>query len=197
MSISDTEMVDSEPVVTSTASKGKQKADNGAPDRDNLPWYVPFDLLLLLRFTKVHRVEKYRPVTLNDVVSHHQITSTSECLISQRRYPLTINIVEKFIEKNRLPHLLFYGPPGTGKTSTILAVARRIYGSDYKKQTLEVRLRYISSNSLLNTRHCSWTRRMTVVSMLWGSRSSSSQKHVHCSSKSKFPYPSMSYNNWI
>lgn len=47
--------------------------------------------------------------------------------------------VERFIEKNRLPHLLFYGPPGTGKTSTILAVARRIYGADYKKQILEVR----------------------------------------------------------
>ena len=46
--------------------------------------------------------------------------------------------VEKFIEKNRLPHLLFYGPPGTGKTSTILAVARRIYGQDYRKQILEV-----------------------------------------------------------
>lgn len=47
-------------------------------------------------------------------------------------------LVEKFIEKNRLPHLLFYGPPGTGKTSTILAVARRIYGNNYKKQILEV-----------------------------------------------------------
>lgn len=46
----------------------------------------------------------------------------------------------KFIEKNRLPHLLFYGPPGTGKTSTILAVARRIYGNDYCKQILEVGL---------------------------------------------------------
>lgn len=47
--------------------------------------------------------------------------------------------VEKFIEANRLPHLLFYGPPGTGKTSTILAVARRIYGKNYRKQILEVR----------------------------------------------------------
>ena len=51
--------------------------------------------------------------------------------------------VEKFIEKNRLPHLLFYGPPGTGKTSTILAVARRIYGNDYRKQILEVRARSV------------------------------------------------------
>ena len=56
-----------------------------------------------------------------------------------RRNPPDFVSVEKFIEKNRLPHLLFYGPPGTGKTSTILAVARRIYGNDYRKQILEVR----------------------------------------------------------
>ena len=55
-------------------------------------------------------------------------------------YSNAVFIVEKFIEKNRLPHLLFYGPPGTGKTSTILAVARRIYGSTYRKQILEVSL---------------------------------------------------------
>ena len=60
-------------------------------------------------------------------------------------------VVEKFIEKNRLPHLLFYGPPGTGKTSTILAVARRIYGADYRKQILEVRI--ASTLSMLRLYH--------------------------------------------
>lgn len=35
---------------------------------------------------------------------------------------------------NRLPHLLFYGPPGTGKTSTILALARQIYGAGNVRQ---------------------------------------------------------------
>ncbi|KAF8892243.1 P-loop containing nucleoside triphosphate hydrolase protein [Infundibulicybe gibba] len=91
----------------SRAAKGKGKAaDRDRPyDNENLPW-----------------VEKYRPVTLDDVVSHKDITTT----------------IEKFIEKNRLPHLLFYGPPGTGKTSTILAVARRIYGPEYRKQILEL-----------------------------------------------------------
>jgi replication factor C subunit 2/4 len=29
-----------------------------------------------------------------------------------------------------MPHLLFYGPPGTGKTSTIMAVARQLYGPE-------------------------------------------------------------------
>ncbi|KAF9073277.1 P-loop containing nucleoside triphosphate hydrolase protein [Rhodocollybia butyracea] len=92
--------------VIPTSAKGKGKASNTDIElNENLPW-----------------VEKYRPVTLDDVVSHRDITST----------------IEKFIEKNRLPHLLFYGPPGTGKTSTILAVARRIYGAEYKKQILEL-----------------------------------------------------------
>jgi replication factor C subunit 3/5 len=42
--------------------------------------------------------------------------------------------INKFVDSNRLPHLLLYGPPGTGKTSTILALARRIYGSENMRQ---------------------------------------------------------------
>lgn len=34
--------------------------------------------------------------------------------------------------------MLLYGPPGTGKTSTILAVARKIYGSQYGNMILEL-----------------------------------------------------------
>ncbi|CAM1504008.1 Fc.00g015990.m01.CDS01 [Cosmosporella sp. VM-42] len=63
-------------------------------------------------------VEKYRPNTLDDVSGHHDILAT----------------INKFIESNRLPHLLLYGPPGTGKTSTILALARRIYGVQNMRQ---------------------------------------------------------------
>ncbi|KAL9713528.1 Subunit of heteropentameric Replication factor C (RF-C) [Leucoagaricus gongylophorus] len=103
---SDTDAHMSDAEVLPRFSKGKGKAVNlSTSDSESLPW-----------------VEKYRPVTLDDVVSHKDITST----------------IERFIEKNRLPHLLFYGPPGTGKTSTILAVARQIYGVDYKKQILEL-----------------------------------------------------------
>ncbi len=36
--------------------------------------------------------------------------------------------VKRWTAQNRLPHLLFYGPPGTGKTTTVLAIARQIYG---------------------------------------------------------------------
>uniref|UniRef100_A0AAF5PQN6 Activator 1 subunit 5 n=3 Tax=Wuchereria bancrofti TaxID=6293 RepID=A0AAF5PQN6_WUCBA len=56
-------------------------------------------------------VEKYRPASLTELVSHQEIIDT----------------LMKLINENRLPHLLFYGPPGTGKTSTILAAARMLY----------------------------------------------------------------------
>ena len=41
-------------------------------------------------------VEKYRPAVLGDLISHQDITST----------------IQKFIDMDQLPHLLFYGPPG-------------------------------------------------------------------------------------
>ncbi|CAO1385819.1 unnamed protein product [Diamesa serratosioi] len=68
-------------------------------------------------------VEKYRPATLDDLISHEEIISTSS----------------KFIKQNQLPHLLFYGPPGTGKTSTILACARQLYTpSQFSSMVLEL-----------------------------------------------------------
>ncbi|TVY22145.1 Replication factor C subunit [Lachnellula hyalina] len=63
-------------------------------------------------------VEKYRPDTLEDVSGHQDILAT----------------INKFVDTNRLPHLLLYGPPGTGKTSTVLALARRIYGAKNMRQ---------------------------------------------------------------
>lgn len=46
--------------------------------------------------------------------------------------------MNKLIEENKLPHLLFYGPPGTGKTSTCLAIAKKLYGKNYRSMVLEV-----------------------------------------------------------
>ncbi len=61
---------------------------------------------------------------MNDVVSHYHITST----------------LTELIRKNQLPHLLFYGPPGTGKTSTIVSMARDMYGrsNSYSSMVLEL-----------------------------------------------------------
>ncbi|KAM5564298.1 replication factor C subunit 3 [Rosa sericea] len=67
-------------------------------------------------------VEKYRPQSLADVAAHRDIVDT----------------IDRLTSENRLPHLLLYGPPGTGKTSTILAVARKLYGAHYHNMILEL-----------------------------------------------------------
>ncbi|WFD20297.1 Subunit of heteropentameric Replication factor C (RF-C) [Malassezia caprae] len=67
-------------------------------------------------------VEKYRPSSLDEILAHQHITAT----------------LEKFVEADQLPHLLFYGPPGTGKTSTIMALAARLYGKSYRSHVLEL-----------------------------------------------------------
>ncbi|THD24257.1 Replication factor C [Fasciola hepatica] len=56
-------------------------------------------------------IEKYRPSSLDELISHGDISKT----------------ISRFIGQGRLPHLLFYGPPGTGKTSTILAACKALY----------------------------------------------------------------------
>jgi DNA polymerase III delta prime subunit len=51
-----------------------------------------------------------------------------------------VSILTQQIDSGNLPHLLLYGPPGTGKTSTIVAAAKRMYGSAaaYSSMTLEL-----------------------------------------------------------
>ena len=48
-----------------------------------------------------------------------------------------IFIINKYLLK--LPNTLLYGPPGTGKTSSIIALAKQLYGLDfYKNRILEL-----------------------------------------------------------
>jgi replication factor C subunit 2/4 len=57
-------------------------------------------------------VEKYRPKKLENIIEQKEV----------------IKVLQNTLETGDLPHLLFYGPPGTGKTSTILAMARQLFG---------------------------------------------------------------------
>ncbi|KAF4978040.1 hypothetical protein FZEAL_5505 [Fusarium zealandicum] len=68
-------------------------------------------------------VEKYRPKTLSDVTAQDH----------------TVDVLQRTLQSSNLPHMLFYGPPGTGKTSTVLALAKELYGPDMiKSRVLEL-----------------------------------------------------------
>lgn len=68
-------------------------------------------------------VEKYRPKTLDDVAAQDH----------------TVTILRRTLQSTNLPHMLFYGPPGTGKTSTVLALAKQLYGPELiKTRVLEL-----------------------------------------------------------
>ena len=74
-------------------------------DKKQLPW-----------------VEKYRPKTIDEIISHQEIIQSLKKLISMRS----------------LPHLLFFGPSGSGKTSTIKCCASQIYGQYIDCMILEL-----------------------------------------------------------
>lgn len=68
------------------------------------------------------RVEKYRPVYLDDIVGN---TETIERL--------------KIIAKDgNMPHVIISGMPGIGKTTSILCLARQLLGNAYKEAVLEL-----------------------------------------------------------
>ncbi|MHB8586612.1 MAG: replication factor C small subunit [Thermoplasmatota archaeon] len=67
-------------------------------------------------------VEKYRPRSLDDVVGQ----------------PEVVRRLKSYVETGNLPHLLFAGPPGTGKTTCAVALARGLFGEDWKGKFLEL-----------------------------------------------------------
>ena len=67
-------------------------------------------------------IEKYRPKNIDEIISHDQ----------------NIETIKKLLTGGALPHLLFHGSPGTGKTSTIMALAKEIYGANVRLMALKL-----------------------------------------------------------
>jgi replication factor C small subunit len=67
-------------------------------------------------------IEKYRPQTLDDIVGHEAITER----------------LTHYIEQEDLPHLMFAGPAGVGKTTAAMAIAKEIYGDEWRSFFLEL-----------------------------------------------------------
>ena len=68
-------------------------------------------------------VEKYRPISLDEVINQKE----------------TIKSLKSFLKTPQtMPHLLFAGPAGTGKTSAALCIARHLLGGGWRDHTLEL-----------------------------------------------------------
>ena len=65
--------------------------------------------------------EKHRPDTLSEVVGQDEITDR----------------LEAFVREESIPHMLFSGPPGTGKTTCAIALAKDLYGDEWKQNFME------------------------------------------------------------
>ena len=66
--------------------------------------------------------EKYRPQSLDEIVNQKEIVSR----------------FKNFVAEKNLPHLLLVGPAGIGKTTSILALAKDLYGPSYRNFILEL-----------------------------------------------------------
>jgi replication factor C small subunit len=66
--------------------------------------------------------EKYRPKTLDEMVDREEVISR----------------FRSFVKDKNLPHLLLVGPAGVGKTTSILCLARDLYGLGYHNYILEL-----------------------------------------------------------
>lgn len=68
------------------------------------------------------RVEKYRPVFLDDVVGNTE----------------TIDRLKIIAKEGNMPHVIISGMPGIGKTTSVLCLARQLLGDSYKEAVLEL-----------------------------------------------------------
>jgi replication-associated recombination protein RarA len=79
-------------------------------------------LNLLNRSLMFFRVEKYRPVFLDDVVGNTE----------------TIERLKIIAREGNMPHVIISGMPGIGKTTSVLCLARQLLGDTYKEAVLEL-----------------------------------------------------------
>src|SRR5207249_4461498 len=67
-------------------------------------------------------VEKYRPKSLDDVVGQEEI----------------VERLKAYAKEGNLPHLLVAGPAGTGKTTCAIALARDMFGENWRQNYYEL-----------------------------------------------------------
>jgi len=66
--------------------------------------------------------EKYRPSSFEEIKGQKDI----------------IEKIKAFVKSGNMPHLLFSGPAGVGKTTLSLVIAKKLFGENWRQNTLEL-----------------------------------------------------------
>ena len=133
--------------LTSTKITKEQKLnlndDLISPYDSNIIDYVTINKLLnqnkkkkikeIIRY--IPFIEKYRPKSFDDLILQ----------------PAMQYKISNIIENQTLPNIIITGSPGTGKTSTILCLAKKVFGKHYKDMILELNASNNRTLDFINT----------------------------------------------
>ncbi len=86
--------------------------------------------------------EKYRPKRLKEVINQKHV----------------VERLKSFVRNRKIPHMIFAGPPGTGKTCCAIAIAREIFGENWRQNFQETNASDMRGIDVIRTRIKNFSR---------------------------------------
>lgn len=86
--------------------------------------------------------EKYRPEKLSDIINQEHV----------------VERLKSFVKNKTIPHMIFAGPPGTGKTCCAIAIAKELYGKNWKQNFQETNASDMRGIDVIRTRIKNFSR---------------------------------------
>jgi replication factor C small subunit len=92
--------------------------------------------------------EKYRPLKLDEIVNQTHV----------------VDRLKSFVKSKTIPHMIFAGPPGTGKTCCAIAIARELFGENWRQNFQETNASDMRGIDVIRTRIKNFSRTRPIGS---------------------------------
>jgi len=92
--------------------------------------------------------EKYRPQKLIEVINQEHI----------------VERLKSFVKNKTIPHMIFAGPPGTGKTCCAIAIAKEMFGKNWRQNFQETNASDMRGIDVIRTRVKNFSRTRPIGS---------------------------------